>query len=107
MKICEVIFWNNEPEEENIFDPQRSDDLTNLAKTAFTRSGLVKHFWHLDGSGSQPSGPAPPNHEPELIPDGMLQPSAASWAAGPIETEPEAGQYRRVPLLQYRDRSAY
>lgn len=53
-------------------------DLTNLAN-AFTRRGLVKQFWNLDGSGSQPSGPAPPDAGTEAIPDPTLQPTTASW----------------------------
>jgi hypothetical protein len=43
------------------------DDLTSLAN-AFTRRGLVKHFWNMNGSEGQPSGPTPPETETELIP---------------------------------------
>jgi hypothetical protein len=64
-----------------------SSDLTNLAN-AFTRSGLVKHFWNLNGSEGQPFGPAPPDAGTELIPSGTLQPTTASWQAEPGETKP-------------------
>ena len=54
MQITEILFWNNEPAEANDYEPQldqaparSSDDVTNLA-TAFTRRGLVKHFWKLE-----------------------------------------------------------
>jgi hypothetical protein len=87
MRIYEVIFWNNEPTEGSRSDPQLDvpqppfpNDLTNLAN-AFTRRGLVKHFWNLDGSEDQPSGPAPLDAETELIPNGTLKPSTASLAS--------------------------
>jgi hypothetical protein len=80
MRIYEILLWNNEPTERDRSDPQLdppsapfSDDATNLAN-AFTRSGLVKHFWNLNGSEGQPSGPAPPDAETELIPSGTLEP---------------------------------
>src|SRR5260370_26518685 len=44
-----------------------SNDLTNLSN-AFTRRGLVKHFWNLDGSEGQPSRPAPPWASPPSSP---------------------------------------
>ena len=84
MRIYEILFWNNEPTEAHRSDPQPnlpsapfSDDPTNLAN-AFTRSGMVKHFWNLNGSEGQPSGPAPPNAETELIPSGTSEPTTAS-----------------------------
>jgi hypothetical protein len=98
MRIYEILFWNNEPAERNRSDPQLDlsptpfSDPTNLA-TAFTRDGLVKHLWNLNGSEGQPSGPAPPNPETELIPNGTLEPSGASWQAEPVETEPPVGEY--------------
>ena len=102
MRIYEILFWNNEPAEGNSHDPQLdlppapfSDDPTNLAN-AFTRSGLVKHLWNLPGSTGQPYGPAPPDGT-ELIPDGTLEPTTASWEAEPIEAEPPVGQHRLVP----------
>jgi hypothetical protein len=79
MRIAEILFWNNEPTEGNRSDPQLDvpparfhNDLTNLAN-AFTRSGLVKHFWNVNGSKAQPSGPASPDAGTEL--SGTLEPS--------------------------------
>src|SRR3984893_13511000 len=91
MRIAEIIFWNNEPTEMNRFDPHSptapfSDDPTNLAN-AFTRRGLVKHFWNLNGSEGQPTGPVPPDAGTELIPSGLFHPTTASWEAEPVETE--------------------
>lgn len=103
MRIFEILFWNNEPAEGNRSEPQLdlppalfSDDLTNLANV-FTRRGLVKSFWNLGGSEEQPRGPAPPDAEPELIPNGTSEPGMASWEAEPVETEPAVGQHRLVP----------
>jgi hypothetical protein len=85
MRISEILFWDNKPTERNYSKLQLdfpsapfSDDLTNLAN-AFTRRGLVKQFWNLPGSEAQPSGPAPPDAETELIPSGTLEPTMASW----------------------------
>jgi hypothetical protein len=106
MRIFEILFWNNEPTEENRPDPQLdfrsapfSNDPTNLAN-AFTRRGLVKSFWNLNGSEGQPSGPAPPDAEAELIPSGTLEPTTASWQAEPVENEPSVVQHRVVPFRQ-------
>src|SRR6266404_7559539 len=103
MRISEILFWNNEPTEGVRSEPQRDlpparfhDDLTNLAN-AFTRSGLVKHFWNLSGSEEQPSGPAPPHAGTESIPRRTLEPTTASWQAEP-ETDPSVGQHRLVPF---------
>src|SRR5689334_10136055 len=97
MRIYEILFWNDNPTDENRSDLQLnlpstpfSTDLTNLAN-AFTRDGLVKHFWNLNGSEGQPSGPAPPDAEPELIPNGTLEPTTAPWQAEPVEEEPSVG----------------
>ena len=107
MRIFEILFWNNERTEVNRAGPQldlsrvqSSDSLTNLGN-AFTRRGLVKHFWNLNGSEGQPSGPAPPDDETELIPNGTLEPTMASWEADPVEEEPPVGLHRPVPLPQY------
>src|ERR1700731_995043 len=93
LRRTEILFWNNEPGEANDYEPQldqaparSSDDVTNLA-TAFTRRGLVKHFWNLNGSEGQPTGPVPPDAGTELIPSGSFQPTTASWEAEPVETE--------------------
>jgi hypothetical protein len=66
-------------------DPQRHfplipfyNDLKDLA-TAFTRRGLVKHFWNLNGSERQPSGAAPTDAETEVIPSGIFEPITPSW----------------------------
>jgi hypothetical protein len=103
MLISEILFWNNEPTEGSRSDPQLDvpqppfpNDLANLAN-AFTRRGAVKHFWNLNGSEGQPSGPAPPDDETELIPNGTLEPTTASWQAEPVDTEPLAGRNRLVP----------
>jgi hypothetical protein len=108
MLISEIVNWNNDPAEGNRSHPQLrsspaplSDDQTNLAN-AFTRSGLVKHFWNLKGSEGQPSGLAPPDSETELIPSGTLEPTTASWEAEPVETASPVGQQqtRSVSLRQ-------
>jgi hypothetical protein len=108
MRIAEILYWNNEPTEAHRSDPQLdlppsgfTDDPTNLAN-AFTRRGLVKHFWNVNGSEGQPSGSAPPDAETELIPNGTLEPTTASWQAEPGETEPSVGQHRLVPFRPYR-----
>ena len=108
MRIYDVLFLNNESPEEVPSDPQLNlhlapytDDLTNLAN-AFTRRGLVKQFWNLNGSERQPSRLAPPDAGTELIPSNTLEPTTASWQAEPVETEPPVGQHRHAPFLQYR-----
>ena len=108
MLIAEILNWNNEPTEEISSDPQLgpspssfNDDSTNLAN-AFTRGGLVKHLWNLNGSEEQPSGPAPPDAGPHLIPSGTVQPTMASWQAEPVEPERPVGRHRFVPFRPYR-----
>jgi hypothetical protein len=105
MRIAEILNWNNDPVEGNRSDPQLdlpplrfNDDPTNLAN-AFTRRGLVKSFWELNGSEEQPSGPAPPEGT-ELIPSGTLEPGMASVHAEPVEKEPSVGLHRPVPFRQ-------
>jgi hypothetical protein len=105
MKIHAILFWNNEPTEAHRSDSQLdlpsapfSDDPTNLAN-AFTRRGLVKHFWNFQGSEGQPSGPAPPEGT-ELITSGTLEPTTASWRAEPVETERTVDLHRPVPIRQ-------
>jgi|ERR1700681_289978 hypothetical protein len=106
MRITEILSWNNEPTEAHRSDPQLGppsppfgDDMTNLAN-AFTRNGAVKHFWNVNGSEGQPSGPAPPEAGTELIPSGTLEPTTASWQAEPIETGSPVGRHEFVPLRQ-------
>jgi hypothetical protein len=112
MRISEILFWNNQPAEANDDEPQldlaparSSDDITNLA-TAFTRRGLVKHFWNLNGSERQPTGPAPPDAEPKSIPSSTLEPTAASRQPEPVETESSMGLQRLGPFRRYRGLSA-
>ena len=106
MRISEILHWNNEPAEGNRPDPQLdlppsrfTDDPTNLAN-AFTRRGLVKSFWNLNGSEGQPSGPAPPDAGTQLIPSRTLEPTTASWEAEPVEEERPVGLHRPVPFRQ-------
>src|ERR1700730_9007647 len=107
MRIHEIIFLNDDPADRNRSDPEFdlppprfNDNPTNLAN-AFTRSGLVKHFWNLPGSEGQPSGPAPPEAETELMPSGTSEPTTASSEAEPVETECPVLQNRLVPSRQY------
>jgi hypothetical protein len=108
MRIAEILFPNSNPTEGNRSDPvldpspaSSNNDLINLA-TAFTRRGLVKHFWNLNGSEGQPSGPAPPDAGTELIPSGTLEPTTAAWEADAAEEEPPVGPHRLVPFRRYR-----
>jgi hypothetical protein len=107
MRISEVLFWSDQPLEGSRSDyhhgvpaPKVDDDLTNLAN-AFTRRGAVKHFWNLNGSEDQPSGPAPPDAETELIPNSTLEPTTAPWQAELVQTEPPVSLHRPVPLPRY------
>src|SRR6266446_6346268 len=97
MRIQEILFWSNHSADENRPDPHFNfppdpfdTDLTNLG-SAFTKDGKVKKFWDLNRLESQPSGPAPPDAESELIPRGTLDPTTASWQAEPVETERPVG----------------
>jgi hypothetical protein len=101
MLIAEILYCNNQSAEGdspslqlNLPPPQFTGDPTNLAN-AFTRRGLVKYLWNLNGSAGQPSGPAPPGAEPELTPTGAVEPTTASLQAEPVETEPSVDQHRR------------
>jgi hypothetical protein len=107
MRISEIIFWNNEPAERSRADHPHDlpsvpfgDALTKLAN-AFTKDGLVKQFWNLNGSEEQPSGPAPPDAEAELITSATFEPITSSWQAEPVDTETSVGQHRLVPFRQY------
>jgi hypothetical protein len=105
MRISEILFYqDDDPSKEHRSDPQPilppapySNDLTNLAKNAFTRRGLVKHGWE-----GQPSEPAPHDAGTELIPSGTLEPTTASWEAEPVETEPSVGSASAFPFRQHR-----
>jgi hypothetical protein len=106
MRIQEILFWNNDPAaEENLsdhgldFPPDPfNSDLTKLAG-AFTKDGMVKHFWNLSGSERQPSGPAPPDPEPELIPSGTLEPTTVLADRAGRNHAP-VGQHRLIPFRQ-------
>lgn len=107
MRIIEILFWSNGSAEGNRSDlqlglppPRFNDDPTNLAN-AFTRRGLVKHFWNLNGSGGQPSGPTPREAGTELIPSGAFQPTTASWQAEPGRKRAFGGLHRLVPSQHY------
>jgi hypothetical protein len=107
MRISEVLFWSDQPlngdrAERHLDIPAArvDDDLTNLGN-AFTRRGLVKHFWNLNGSEVQPSGPAPPDTETDLIPNSTLEPTTAPWHVEPVQTEPPVSLHRPVPLPRY------
>jgi hypothetical protein len=107
MRIAEILFPNNNPTEGKRSDPvldpspaSSNNDLTNLA-TAFTRRGLVKHFWNLNGSEGQPSELAPPDAETELIPNATLEPTTPPLPAEPVEEQPPVGLHRFVPTRQY------
>ena len=86
MRIAEILFWNNESTEGNRSDPQLylphdpSDDLFKKLASDYTKDRLVQRFWNLKRSESQPLGPAAPA-ETELIPNGTLEPTAASSEA--------------------------
>jgi hypothetical protein len=106
MRIYEIIILNNDPTGNYRSAPQPdlppnrfNDDLINLAN-AFTRDGLVKHFWNFQGSGDQTSEPAQPAAGTQLIPGGTLEPTTASWQAEPVESEPPVVQNRLVPFRQ-------
>jgi hypothetical protein len=106
MRIYEILYWNNEPTEAHRLDPQLgppspsfSNDPANLAN-AFTRRGLVKSFWNLNGLEGQPSGPVPPDPETELMPRGTSEPTTASRKAEPVEEERPVGRHRPVPFRQ-------
>ena len=106
MRISEVLFWSDQPLESDraerhldIPAARVDDDLTNLGN-AFTRRGLVKHFWNLNGSEVQPSGPAPPDTETDLIPNSTLEPTTAPWQVEPVQ-EPPVSLHRPVPLPRY------
>jgi hypothetical protein len=85
MRIYEVIFRNNDPVVHHRADPrleiptcQFDNDLSKLA-SAFTKHGVVKRFWYLNGSEDQPSEPAPPTAAgTELMPSDHLEPAITS-----------------------------
>jgi hypothetical protein len=95
MRIHEIIFPNNEPADMKRADPRLDipqyrfdNDLSKLAN-AFTKHGVVKSFWYLNGSEDQPSEPAPPTGT-ELMPSDNLEPAITSWKPHPGQDEPHA-----------------
>jgi hypothetical protein len=104
MRIYEIVFWDHDPAEESrsidFFPGPLDNGMANLARAAFTRRGLVKHLWYTRGSEEQPSGPAPLDAGPDVIPSGTLEPTTASVPAKPVEEEPLPDQYPLVPLQQ-------
>lgn len=85
MRIHEILFWNNDPTEQNHpesqldLSPDPSRELfTKLART-YAKDCLKKRFWKLKGSQRQPPGSVPLDAETELIPSGTLEPTAGSW----------------------------
>jgi hypothetical protein len=102
VRIYEILFWNNEPKE-NHSDPQLDlrqaryrDALTKLAD-AHATDWLVKHFWNLERSEYQPSGPAMPDAGTEFSQSGTLEPTTTSGHAEPVETEPPVGRLSVPP----------
>ena len=102
MRIHEIIFPNNEPAEMKRayprldIPPYRFDnDLSKLAN-AFTKHGVVKSFWYLNGSEDQPSEPAPPTGT-ELMPSDNLEPAITSWKPHPSQEEPYAAMAPTQP----------
>ena len=102
MRIHEIIFRNNHPAERNRPDPHGhfptypyDNDLSKLA-SAFTKHGVVKRFWYLNGSEDQPSEPAPPTGT-ELMPSDHLEPAITSWEADPGHDEPYAAMAPTQP----------
>jgi hypothetical protein len=111
MRVYEILFWNNKPTEGNRPDPQLgppsapfSDDATNLAH-AFTRRGLVKSFWRLNGSEEQPSGPAPPDAGTEVIPS-AARPSRA-WRLGKLSPSKRSARWVRIGWFRFGNVETY
>jgi hypothetical protein len=85
MRIHEILYWDNGPAVHHRADPrleippyQFDNDLSKLA-SAFTKHGVVKRFWYLNGSEDQPSEPAPPTAAgTELMPNDHLEPAITS-----------------------------
>ena len=93
MRIHEIIFRHSDSPERNRPVPHRNvpsypydNDLSKLAG-AFTKHGVVKRFWYLNGSEDQPSETAPPTGT-ELMSSDHLEPAITSWEADPGEEEP-------------------
>jgi hypothetical protein len=101
MRISEILYGKTQPIEMNQPDSQPGrtpalfrDPLAKLA-TAFTRRGVVKHLWNLNGSEDELSGPVLPDRGADLVPSDTSEPS---WGAEPVETGPPAGSVS-APVL--------
>lgn len=97
MRISEIIQWNIDTTLGNHSDSRLdvppgsfNRDPANLAN-AFTRRGLVKSFWNLNGTEAQPSEPAPPDAGAALIPSGTIEPTVTYRQAGSAATQPKMG----------------
>ena len=102
MRIHEIIFPNNEPADMKRADARPdtppypiNHGLSKLA-SAFTKHGVVKSFWYLNGSEDQPSEPAPPTGT-ELMPSDNLDPAITSSEAHPSQEEPYAAMALTQP----------
>ena len=99
MRIHEVIFPNDnyDPAVRHRADPRldippyRFDNGLSKLASAFTKHGVVKSFWYLDGSEDQPSEPASPTGT-ELMPSDNLDPAITSW---------RLTLARKSPMLQW------
>jgi hypothetical protein len=107
MRIHEIIFPNNEPADMNRADarldtpPYPIDHGLSKLASAFTKDGVVKRFWYLNGSEDQPSEPAPPTAAgTELMPSGTPGAITTSWQAEAVENEPDPGHHRLDPFRQ-------
>ena|SRR5690242_13676060 len=104
MRIHEIIFRNNDPPERNRSLPHRNvpsypydNDLSKLAN-AFTKDGVVKLFWYVNGLEDESSEPAPPTAAgTELMPSDNLEPAITSWEADAGQEEPYAAMALTQP----------
>jgi hypothetical protein len=102
MRIHEIIFPNNEPADMKRADarpdtpPYPIDHGLSKLASAFTKHGVVKRFWYLNGSEDQPSEPAPPTGT-ELMPSDHWEPVITSWEADAGQDEPYAAMALRPP----------
>jgi hypothetical protein len=102
MRIHEIIFPNNEPADMKRADPRldipsyRFDNGLSKLASAFTKYGVVKSFWYLNGSEDQPTEPALPTGT-ELMPSDNLEPAIMSWEPHPRQEEPYAAMALTQP----------
>ena len=97
MRIHEIIFQNDnydpgvrhQAAPRLDIPPYRFDNGLSKLASAFTKHGVVKRFWYLNGSEDEPSEPAPPTGA-ELMPSDNLDPAITSSEAHPSQEEPYA-----------------